>query len=100
MRIRTLAAAAVVAIVASPAFAESRVEVEIGVAPPPDREVIVPAPRAGYIYERPHYEWDGNTYVWSDGRYVEERRGHEYVQPRIEHRGEHWFFHRGHWDDD
>ena len=102
MRIRTLAAAIAIGALTSPAFAESRtVEVQIGVAPPVDREVVVvPAPREGYIYERPHYDWDGNAYVWRDGRYIEERRGHEYVQPRIEHRGEHWFFHRGHWDDD
>ena len=98
MRIPMLAAAVVVAVVTSPALAD--VDVEIGVAPPPDREAVVPAPRAGYVYERPHYVWDGNAYVWSDGRYIEERKGHVYVQPQIEHRGEHWLFHRGHWDDD
>ena len=98
MRILTLAAAVVVALGTSPAFAD--VNVEIGVAPPPDREVVIPAPRAGYVYEHPHYAWDGKAYVWNDGRYIEERQGHVYVQPQIEHRGEHWFFHRGHWDDD
>jgi len=98
MKIPTLAAAVVVAVATSPALAD--VDVQIGAAPPPDREVVVPAPRAGYVYERPHYSWDGNTYVWNDGRYIEERKGHVYVQPQIEHRGEHWFFHHGHWDDD
>ena len=101
MSIRTLAAAVLVGVIASPALAEVHgVDIQIGVAPPPDREVVVPAPRTGYVYERPHYEWDGNAYVWRDGRYIEERPGHVYVQPQVEHRGEHWFFHHGHWDDD
>jgi hypothetical protein len=76
------------------------VEVEIGVAPPPDREVIIATPRTGYIYERPHYGWDGHAYVWSEGRYIAERQGHVYVQPGIVHRGEHYYFRSGHWDDD
>ncbi len=97
----TLAAALLVGLITSPAFADVRgVDVEINVAPPGDREVVVPAPRQGFVYERPHYDWDGHAYVWREGRYIEERPGHVYVQPRIEHRGEHWFSHRGHWDDD
>lgn len=102
MRIRSVFAAGLtIATVATAGAVQARtVEVEIGTAPPPDREVIVQAPRAGYIYERPHYAWDGRAYVWNEGRYVEERPGHTYVQPRIEHRGAHFYFSKGHWDDD
>src|SRR5215831_2928450 len=76
------------------------VEVEIGSAPPAARVEVVPAPRAGYIYERGHYAWDGHAYVWTEGRFIAERPGHVYRQPLIEHRGEHYVFRSGHWDDD
>jgi len=103
MKMRSIVAALALALgtLADAGAAQARdVEFEIGVAPPPDREVIVPAPRTGYIYERPHYRWDGHAYVWSEGRYIEERPGHIYVQPQIEHRGERYYFRSGHWDDD
>ena len=90
-----------IGIAAGAGIAQARsVEVEINAAPPADRVEVVPAPRPGYVYERGHYDWDGNAYVWNDGRFVEERKGHVYVQPGIEHRGEHYYFHHGHWDDD
>jgi hypothetical protein len=76
------------------------VEVEIGVAPPADRVEVVPAPRAGFVYERGHYAWDGRQYVWVEGRFLEERPGHIYAPPVIERRGERYIFRGGHWDDD
>ena len=101
MRIRSAAAALTFGLLTSAGVAQARsVEVEIGAAPPPDRQVVVPAPRPGYVYERPHYAWDGRAYVWNDGRYIQERPGHVYEQPKIEHRGEHFYFRSGHWDDD
>ena len=102
MRIRsTVATAVTVGMLTGAGVVQARnVEVEIGTAPPPDREVIIAAPRAGYVYERPHYAWDGRAYVWNEGKYIEERRGHVYEQPRLEHRGEHFYFRSGHWDDD
>ena len=101
MRIRSVVAALTLGLLAAAGVAQARsVEVEIGVAPPPEREVIVPAPRPGFIYERPHYTWDGRAYTWSEGRYIEERQGHVYVQPMVEPRGERYYFRSGHWDDD
>ncbi len=76
------------------------VDVEIDTAPPADRVEVAPAPRSGYVYERGHYAWDGHEYVWTEGQFIEERPGHIYTQPEIEHRGEHYYFHHGHWDDD
>ena len=76
------------------------IEVEINTAPPPARVETVPAERPGYVYERGHYKWDGHAYVWSEGRYIEARPGHTYTQPMVEHRGEHYYFRGGHWDDD
>ena len=101
MRIRSIVAALALGMLAGAGVAQAAsVEVEIGIAPPPEREVIIPPTRSGFIYERPHYTWDGRAYVWSEGRFVEERRGHVYVQPEIVHRGEHYYFRGGHWDDD
>ena len=102
MRIRSAIGAAVaVGMLTGAGVAQAKsIEVEIGTAPPPEREVIVPAQRPGYVYERPHYAWDGRAYVWTEGKYIEERPGHHYEQPKIEHRGEHYYFRSGHWDDD
>jgi len=90
-----------IGLAAGAAIAQARsVEDEINTAPPADRAEVVPAPRTGYVYERGHYDWDGHAYVWNEGRFIEERPGHVYEQPMIEHRGEHYYFHKGHWDDD
>ncbi|TMG81580.1 MAG: hypothetical protein E6H78_16550 [Betaproteobacteria bacterium] len=103
MRIRSVVAGVALSLglVAGAGVAQAgRVEVEIGVAPPPARVEVVPAPRPGYIYERGHYTWDGRAYAWTEGRFIEERQGHVYVQPSIEPRGERYYFRSGHWDDD
>jgi WXXGXW repeat (2 copies) len=103
MRIRTaiVGTAVSIGVLAGAGIAQARsVEVEIATAPPEERVLVAPEPRPGYIYERGHYTWDGHAYVWSEGRYIEERPGHVYVQPMIEHRGEHYYYRSGHWDDD
>ena len=101
MRIRYAAAAATFAILAGTGVAQAAVaEVEIAIAPPADRVVVAPPPRVGYIYERPHYAWDGKAYVWSEGRFIEERKGHVYEQPMLVQRGKVYIFRKGHWDDD
>ena len=103
MKIRNAVAGLAVGagLLAGAGMAQARsVELEINTAPPPERYEAVPAERPGYVYEHGHYKWDGHAYVWSDGRYVEARKGHSYVQPSIEHRGEHYYYRSGHWDDD
>ena len=56
MKIRSLVTALALGLLASAGTAQARtVEVEIGAAPPPEREYVIPPPREGYIYERPHY---------------------------------------------
>jgi hypothetical protein len=72
----------------------------ITVGPPVARVEVVPAPRAGYIYEQGHYVWDGSRYVWSDGRYIAERPGHTWTAYVLEQRGPTWYYSGGHWDDD
>jgi WXXGXW repeat (2 copies) len=75
-------------------------EFDVNVAPPPERVEVVPAPRPGYIYEPGHYAYDGDRYVWRDGRYFEEREGHHYIPYSLEKRGDRWHYRAGHWDDD
>jgi hypothetical protein len=82
------------------ATASQAVDIEVNVAPPPDRVEVVPAPRPGYTWEKGHWRYDNNRYTWNDGRWMEDHPGHRYEQGRWEHRGEHWQFHAGHWDDD
>src|SRR5205814_9618184 len=75
-------------------------EFEITIAPPADRVEVVPAPRDGYIYERGHYVYDGNQYVWTEGKFIRHREGHVYTPYALERRGERYYFRAGHWDDD
>jgi hypothetical protein len=98
--VTALALALSTAGVASVASADRGVELEIGVAPPPARVEVVPAPREGYVYDRGHYEWDGQQYQWREGRYIERREGHEWRPSVIEHHGDKWRFRAGHWDDE
>ena len=75
-------------------------EIQIRVAPPADRVEVVPAPRPGYIYERGHYNWDGNRYVGQEGRFLKEREGHKYTPYVFEKRGDVYYYRKGHWDDE
>ena len=81
------------------AAASSTGEIELTLPPPPARYEVVPQPRAGYIYQPGHYEWDGRAYVWREGLFIEKREGHVYTPYGLEHRGDMWYYRRGHWDD-
>lgn len=104
MKIRSMIAGLVLALgtlgMATLAQAAKFVEVEIGIAPPPERVEVVPAPRAGYVYERGHFAWDGQRYVWVEAQFIREREGHVYTPYVLERRGEKFYFRGGHWDDD
>jgi hypothetical protein len=71
--------------------------VDIDVRPPPDRVVVVPAPRAGYVWAPGYWRWNGRSHVWVDGRWVRERRGSHWVPAHWEERNGHWHFEDGHW---
>jgi len=77
------------------AAASSSEEIELQIPPPPERVEVIPAPREGYIYERGHYDWDGDRYVWREGRFIANRDGHVYTPHVLEHRGETWYYRRG-----
>ena len=74
-------------------------EIEIRTAPPPPRVEVVPVPREGFIYEPGHYSYDGEKYVWADGRFIQQREGRTYTPYALERRGDNWYFRPGYWDD-
>jgi hypothetical protein len=78
----------------------ARLVVDVGVAPPPERVEVVPAPRAGYVWAPGYWRWDHGHHVWVRGYWVRERRGYHWVPHRWEQRGERWHFNAGRWDRD
>ena len=78
-----------------------KVEIEINAAPPPPVKVEVapPAPRAGFIYEPGHYNWDGQKYTWQDSRFIPERQGLVYEPSTLEKRGDVWIYKEGGWQE-
>jgi hypothetical protein len=74
------------------------VEIEIRTAPPADRVEVVPAPRPGFVYEKGHYAYEGDKYVWHEGSFLAERKGERYVPYAFEKRGETYYYRPGYWE--
>ena len=72
--------------------------VDIDVRPPPERIVVVPAARAGYVWAPGYWRWDGRRHVWVDGRWMRERRDAHWVPAHWEERHGRWHFEDGHWE--
>jgi len=87
---------------ALPAFATTTVEgyVEVDAAPPPPQKEAVPEARAGYIWVPGYWGWSGSKHVWVNGQYVPSRLNHHWVAANWEHRGSHWYFQDGRWEND
>jgi hypothetical protein len=107
MRVSSLVLSAVVActtlsacVVEAPSrrHAVAAVGVDIDVRPPPERVVVVPAPRRGYVWAPGYWRWNGRDHVWVEGRWVRERRGYHWVPAHWEGRGGRWHFEDGHWE--
>jgi hypothetical protein len=91
------------------AFARIHVEGELIVppvvvapmAPPPIREEVVPAPYGPpglASWEPGHWEWNGSTYFWVGGHYVERpAAGLIWVPGRWAPYHGHWQWFGGHW---
>jgi hypothetical protein len=71
--------------------------VDVDVRPPPDRVIVAPAPRRGYVWAPGYWRWNGRTHVWVDGRWMRERRGYHWVPAHWEDHGGRWHFEEGHW---
>jgi hypothetical protein len=69
------------------------------VVPAPRVEVIPTAPSTTVVWEPGHWQWNGATYEWVPGRYVERAAivGTQWVNGHWENRGGGWVWVPGHW---
>ena len=54
--------------------------------------------RAGYLWVRGNWNWQGDQWVWVPGHYERERRGYRYREPRWEERDGAWISVQGTWE--
>ena len=80
---------------AAPSFAAIGIDVQI--APPPIPTVVVPAPRAGFVWAPGYWRWNGRRHVWVDGRWLRERPGYRWMPEHWVSRPGHYRFVPGHW---
>jgi WXXGXW repeat (2 copies) len=80
-----------------PSTAQAAIGIDIDIAPPADRVVVAPPPRAGFVWAPGYWFWDGHTHVWHDGRWMRERHGYHWVPDAWVARGPHYHYVRGHW---
>ncbi len=71
--------------------------VDVRVAPPPPRNEVVPAARAGYAWVPGFWDWRGRRHVWVNGHWERARRGYVYRAPVWEQNGDRWRLNRGAW---
>ncbi|HEV3239293.1 MAG TPA: YXWGXW repeat-containing protein [Casimicrobiaceae bacterium] len=82
----------------SPVGSDAAVAVDIEVAPPAPRVVVVPPPRVGYVWAPGYWRWNGHRHVWVEGRWVRERRGWHWVPDQWVAVGPRWHYAPGHWE--
>ena len=101
-RTKLLAILFAAGLITAPAISLAATELEVTIAPPADRVEVIPAPREGYVWQRGYwrFEPEGQRHVWVDGRYVQNREGHRFIQGEWRHEGNKYRFSAGHWDDD
>lgn len=80
----------------SPAF--SAVGIDIQIAPPPaPANIVVPAPRAGFVWAPGYWRWNGRRHVWMGGHWMHAHPGFHWVPEHwVPHHGRYRFV-RGHW---
>jgi hypothetical protein len=75
-------------------------DIYVNKAPPPPRRERIPAARRGYVWSPGYWNWQGKRYVWINGSWVRERRGHTYRPHEWVERDGRWQLQRGRWDRD
>ena len=76
----------------------SSAQIYIDVAPPAPRVEVIPAHRAGYVWQPGYYDWRNGHHVWVKGYWVKERQGMFWHPSRWEQRDGRWAFEKGRWD--
>jgi hypothetical protein len=89
-------AASSIGFMTAPASAD--VGIFLDSAPPAPRYEVVPAPRAGYIWQPGYYDWRNGRHVWVRGQWMRERKGYYWHPSRWEQRDGRWTLERGKWD--
>jgi len=81
---------------ALPASAEVYISMD-----PPQRRVEKYEVRQGYIWVPGVWQWKNRKHVWTEGRYVAERKGYRYENDRwVRHDNNKWTMQRGGWSRD
>ena len=91
-----LAALAVSSIGFIPVPASAQVYIDI--APPAPRYEVIPADRAGYVWQPGYWDWRGSRHVWVRGHWVRERQGLYFHPSRWVERDGRWYLEKGRWD--
>jgi hypothetical protein len=86
------------AVIVAPAVEPQVVIVDV--APPPLRTEDIPAAREGYTWAPGYWSWNGASYAWVDGHYVQDQQGSTYVAPRWESSNGRYSFYGERWDRD
>ena len=70
----------------------------VAVAPPAPQYEVVPAPRAGLVWDAGHWEFRGNQYVWVPGRWIQARSGYDWQERRwVQRANGEWVLVGGNW---
>jgi hypothetical protein len=67
-------------------------------APPAPPAEAYPAPKAGYVWVRGHYTWNGSAYSWTPGHWERQRGQQRWVDGRWENQGNDWIWIEGRWE--
>ena len=71
----------------------ARAEVEIPGPPPQFKEEAVPAPpKGGGSWMPGYWHYDGEHFVWVDGRWVADKAGQELVPPQYLQKKDMWLY--------
>lgn len=90
-------AAFVAAGAASIATASAEVVIVARTAPPAERVEVVPAARAGYVWDKGHWRFDHGRYDWVPGHWQVERVGMHWVPGHWDGHHDRWVWVEGHW---
>ncbi|MGH8220099.1 MAG: YXWGXW repeat-containing protein [Steroidobacteraceae bacterium] len=96
-RTTVLPALAVVLLLGSIAPASAAIGIDVQIAPPPARTIVVPPPRAGFLWGPGYWRWNGRRHVWVEGRWLRARPGFHWVPEHWVARRGRYHFVRGHW---
>jgi WXXGXW repeat (2 copies) len=97
---RTLVLPALLLLLALPLAAQAR-SLDAPKAPPTEPVYEVdPGDRSGYTHVDGHWEWTGDNYMWSPGKWVADKDGSVWVADSWAQRGKKWHLTPGHYESD